>query len=364
MNKLRVGIIFGGRSVEHEVSLQSAKNIIDALDRSRFEPVLIGIDKQGRWHLNHESDYLLNQENPALIALNESNQDLAVVPGEAGQGLVQAGGQGSLPPVDVLFPIVHGSLGEDGSLQGLLRMLDLPFVGSDVLGSAICMDKDVSKRLLRDAGIAVTPFVTLTRGTVGATSFDKVAAELGLPLFVKPANAGSSVGVSKVSSEADWAAALQEAFAYDHKVLVEAAVDGREIECAVLGNEEPIASACGEIVVSGGFYSYDSKYIDGDAAEVKVPADLSDEQSQRIRQVSVAAYQALECSGLARVDVFLTRDGKVLVNELNTLPGFTRISMYPKLWQHSGMAYSELVSRLIDLALERHARRNELRFSR
>lgn len=364
MGKLRVGVIFGGRSAEHEVSLQSAKNIVDALDRERFEPVLIGIDKEGRWHLNDASDYLLNQENPALIALNRSNRELAVVPGKAEQQLVETGSRQLLDHVDVIFPIVHGTQGEDGCLQGLLRMADIPFVGSDVLGSAICMDKDVSKRLLRDAGIAITPFITLTRASAARTPFAEAQRKLGLPLFIKPANMGSSVGVSKVEDEAAYDDAVRLALAFDDKVLVEAAVNGREIECAVLGNDQPIASGCGEIVVGSGFYSYDSKYIDEDAAKVVVPADIPAEASERIRKLAVDAFLALECSGLARVDVFLTQSGEVLINELNSLPGFTRISMYPKLWQAAGMTYSELVSRLIDLAIERHAARRKLQTNR
>ncbi|WP_162096084.1 D-alanine--D-alanine ligase [Pseudomonas chlororaphis] len=364
MSKLRVGIIFGGRSAEHEVSLQSARNIVDALDRERFEPVLIGIDKNGHWHLNDTSNFLINQENPALIALNQSNRELAVVPGKASQQLLETSNQELLGHVDVIFPIVHGTLGEDGCLQGLLRMADLPFVGSDVLGSAVCMDKDISKRLLRDAGLVVTPFITLNRATAARTDFAQAQSKLGLPMFVKPANQGSSVGVSKVTSEAQYHAAIELALGFDEKVLVESAVSGREIECAVLGNDQPIASGCGEIVVGSGFYSYDSKYIDDQAAQVVVPADLSEEVSERIRALAVEAFQVLGCSGLARVDVFLTQGGEVLINEINSLPGFTRISMYPKLWQAAGMTYSELVSRLIELALERHAARQALKISR
>ncbi|CRM41678.1 D-alanine--D-alanine ligase [Pseudomonas sp. 2822-15] len=364
MSKVRVGIIFGGRSAEHEVSLQSARNIVDALDRSRFEPILIGIDKAGHWHLNDTSNFLINQENPALIALNHSNRELAVVPGKANQQVVETSGQGLLEHIDVIFPIVHGTLGEDGCLQGLLRMADLPFVGSDVLGSAVCMDKDVSKRLLRDAGIAVTPFITLTRRNAARTSFETAVNKLGLPMFIKPANQGSSVGVSKVGNEAEYQAAVELALGFDEKVLVESAVQGREIECAVLGNDNPIASGCGEIVVSNGFYSYDSKYIDGQAAQVVVPADISVQASERIRHLAIEAFEVLGCAGLARVDVFLTDDGEVLINEINSLPGFTRISMYPKLWQAAGMSYSELVSRLIELALERHAGRKGLKISR
>jgi D-alanine-D-alanine ligase len=243
-------------------------------------------------------------------------------------------------------------------------MADLPFVGSDVLGSAVCMDKDISKRLLRDAGLAVTPFVTLTRTTAARKSFAEVAGKLGLPLFVKPANQGSSVGVSKVNDEAEYTAAVELALGFDEKVLVESAVSGREIECAVLGNEDAIASGCGEIVVHSGFYSYDSKYIDDKAAEVVVPAQISHEASERIRAMAVEAFHVLGCSGLARVDVFLTDSGEVLINEINSLPGFTRISMYPKLWQAAGMTYSELVTRLIELALEKHRIRQTLKISR
>ncbi|WP_248746734.1 D-alanine--D-alanine ligase [Pseudomonas sp. MWU12-2037] len=364
MGKLRVGIIFGGLGAEHEVSLQSARNVVDALDRERFEPILIGIDKQGHWHLNDSSNYLINAENPALIALNQSNRELAVVPGKSSQQLVDTSSQALLEQVDVIFPIVHGTLGEDGCLQGLLRMTDLPFVGSDVLGSAVCMDKDVSKRLLRDAGLAVTPFISVNRATASRLGFEAAQAKLGLPLFIKPANQGSSVGVSKVETAEEYQAALALALSFDEKVLIESAVSGREIECAILGNDQPIASGCGEIVVRSGFYSYDSKYIDEQAAEVVVPAAISEEDSERIRAQAIEAFQVLGCAGLARVDVFLTTGGEVLINEVNSLPGFTRISMYPKLWQAAGMSYSELVSRLIELALERHAARRSLKNSR
>lgn len=362
--KTRIGIVFGGRSAEHEVSLQSARNIIDALDPERFEPVLIGVDKQGHWHLNDAGDYLLNQDNPALIALNRSNREITLHPGSHAGALRETGAAAVAAQVDVVFPIVHGTQGEDGCLQGLLRMLDLPFVGSDVLGSAICMDKDVSKRLLREAGIAVTPFVCVRRGQAHTVSFEQLRGQLGTPLFIKPANMGSSVGVSKADDAASFDAALHEALRYDEKVLVEAAVEGREIECAVLGNEAPQASGCGEIVMGSGFYSYDSKYIDDDAAQVVVPAAIAPEHAERIRAVAIQAYQVLECAGLARVDVFLRADGQVLVNELNTLPGFTRISMYPKLWQAAGMSYRALVSQLIDLALARHHARQTLQYNR
>ncbi|MFT4246918.1 MAG: D-alanine--D-alanine ligase [Pseudomonas sp.] len=355
MRKIRVGLVFGGKSAEHEVSLQSAKNIVDALDKDRFEVSLIGIDKQGQWHLAELDGFLLNADDPARIAFNRSGRALALVPGVDTQQLRPVQQAHALEQIDVVFPIVHGTLGEDGSLQGLLRMANLPFVGSGVLSSAVAMDKDVAKRLLRDAGLAVAPFACFTRASLAHADFDTLVARFGLPLFVKPANQGSSVGVSKVHDSAQFQAAMAQAFAFDHKVLVEAAIDGREIECAVLGNEAPQASVCGEVVVHDTFYSYATKYISETGAEVVVPAAIDAGTQARIQDVALRAYRALDCAGMARVDVFLTDEGRIVVNELNTLPGFTRISMYPKLWQASGLGYRELITRLIELALERHA---------
>ena len=354
MAKLRVGIVFGGKSAEHEVSLQSAKNIVEAIDKTRFEVVLLGIDKQGQWHISDAQNYLLNAHDPAHIALRPSDITLAHIPGKAHQQMINAASGQPLDAIDVIFPIVHGTLGEDGSLQGMLRMANLPFVGSDVLGSAACMDKDVTKRLLRDAGLSIAPFVTLTRRTRDSFSFDEIKAKLGLPLFVKPANQGSSVGVSKVNSAEQYQRAVALAFEFDHKVVVEQGIKGREIECAVLGNDDPQASTCGEIVLNSEFYAYDTKYIDDNGAKVVVPAAISAEVNDNIRHVAIEAYQTLGCSGMARVDVFLTETNDVVINEINTLPGFTNISMYPKLWQASGLDYTSLITRLIELALERH----------
>lgn len=355
MRKTRVGIIFGGRSSEHEVSLQSARNILDALDRTRFEPVLVGIDKQGQWHLSPADSFLLNPDDPARIALRASGRALVVRPGAAQAQLQSADAGHALGQIDVVLPIVHGPLGEDGSLQGLLRMANLPFVGAGVLGSAVAMDKDVGKRLLRDAGLQVAPFVCIRRHEADQVDFDALVARLGLPLFVKPANQGSSVGVSKARDAAQFAQALAHALRYDHKVLVEAAVEGREIECAVLGNDAPQASVCGEVVVHDEFYAYHTKYLNENGAEVVVPAAIAPGVQARIQQVALQACAALECAGMARVDVFLTAAGDIVVNEVNTLPGFTRISMYPKLWEASGIGYTALISTLIDLALQRHA---------
>ncbi len=361
MRKIRVGLIFGGKSAEHEVSLQSARNIVNALDKQRFDVSLIGIDKQGQWHASDLDGFLLNADDPARIALHRSGRGIALVPGSDAQPLRPLAPAQALDQIDVVFPIVHGTLGEDGSLQGLLRMANLPFVGSGVLGSAVAMDKDVAKRLLRDAGLEIAPFTCFTHATAGRADFAALVERFGLPLFVKPANQGSSVGVSKVHDAAEFAAALQLALSYDHKALVEAAIAGREIECAVLGNEQPQASICGEVVVHDAFYSYDTKYISEDGAEVVVPAAIDAQTQQRIQDVALRAYRALECAGLARVDVFLTADERIIVNEINTLPGFTRISMYPKLWEASGLSYRELITRLIELALERHAGDGALR---
>lgn len=363
MGKTRVGIIFGGRSAEHEVSLQSAKNILDALDKDRFEVSLIGIDKQGQWHVSDPRDFLLNASDPARIALHRSGNAVAVRPGLERQQLVPTDPATALEQIDVVFPIVHGTLGEDGSLQGLLRMANLPFVGSGVLGSAVAMDKDVAKRLLRDAGLAVAPFACFNRVSAAGADYATLVAELGTPLFVKPANQGSSVGVSKVRNAADFHTALALALSFDHKALVEAAIDGREIECAVLGNEHPEASVCGEVVVHDDFYSYDTKYISERGADIVVPAAITDAEQSRIREIAVRAYQALDCAGLARVDVFLTPAGEVVINEINTLPGFTRISMYPKLWAASGLDYTALITRLLELAMARHAYERDLRSS-
>jgi len=363
MKKLRAGIIFGGKSAEHEVSLQSAKNIVDAIDKDKFDVTLLGIDKQGQWHISDVANYLRHANDPARIALHHSHQHVALIPGQTQQQLIQSRDANALAQLDVIFPIVHGTLGEDGSLQGMLRMADIPFVGSSVLGSAVSMDKDVTKRLLRDAGLKVAPFVTVTRSNRGRHDFASVSAKLGLPLFIKPANQGSSVGVSKVRNEDEFNQAVALAFGYDHKVLVESAIVGREIECAILGNDTPRASVCGEVVLSDDFYSYDTKYINEQGAAVKVPADLPADVNERIRAIAIQAFQALDCCGMARVDVFLTAGGEVIINEVNTLPGFTNISMYPKLWEASGLGYTELITMLIELALERHRQDGELKSS-
>ncbi len=359
--KLRVGLIFGGRSGEHEISLLSARSILDALDPTRYEPVLVGIDRQGRWHINDAGRALLGAGPGEPLMLDADAPTLAVAPGEGG-ALMRASEAG-LGPVDVVFPVLHGPYGEDGTVQGLFEMAGVPYVGAGVLGSSVGMDKDVAKRLLRDAGLPVVEGVVVhARDRLGPDrAVDLVEAAFGFPCFVKPANLGSSVGVHRVSEPARLAAALADALRYDRKVLIERAVDAREIECSVLGNEDPRASVPGEIVPHDEFYSYRAKYIDENGAALLIPAKLSAERIAEVQETSIRAFQTLELSGMARVDFLLEREtDRLYLNEVNTIPGFTKISMYPKLWEASGLSYAALVDRLIELALERHERRSEL----
>jgi len=361
-SKTVVGIFFGGKSAEHEISLLSAKNIYEAIDRTKFEPVLVGIDKNGRWVLNEAERFLLNSDDPSLITLDTSGKKVALQ--TENRGLLAAGKADNFTPVhiDVVFPILHGPFGEDGTIQGFFKLADIPFVGSGVLGSAVGMDKDAMKRLLRDAGLPVGKFITL-KSHEKAPSFAEVKNALGSPFFVKPANMGSSVGISKVSNDGEYAAALNDAFQYDLKIIIEEFIPGREIECAVLGNEEPFASIPGEIIPSHDFYSYSAKYLDENGAALEIPAKLDGDTAKRIQELAVKVFQVLCCEGLSRVDFFLKKNGEIIVNEINTMPGFTKISMYPKMLEASGISYSELITRLIELALARFEKECKLRTS-
>mgnify|MGYP003393949831 CR=1 FL=1 len=359
--KLRVGIIFGGKSAEHEVSLQSAKNVIDALDKDKYEPVLIGVDKVGRWHLQDEGNFLLNASNPKLIKLNESRRFLATVPDQQTKSLMVLSQDKVASSIDVIVPILHGPFGEDGTVQGLLKLMDVPFVGSGVLGSAVAMDKEITKRLLREAGIPVAKFLTLSGSE--QISFDKTEKFLGLPVFVKPANMGSSIGVSRVTNKKELTRAINLAFQYDRKILIEENVKGREIECSVLGNETSIASLPGEIILHDEFYSYEAKYIDEHGATLDIPAKLPKATIRKIQNMAIATFKALNLEGMARIDFFLRDNGKLLVNEANTIPGFTNISMYPKLWEMSGIPYSKLIDILINLAISRYKKEKGLKTS-
>jgi D-alanine-D-alanine ligase len=353
--KLKIGVLFGGKSAEHEVSLQSARNVISSLDKSKYEIIPIGINKDGKWLLRDSANFLLNSENPKLIKLNNSGKQ--VILSTQGTGILSVvGDTAPNKKIDVMFPVLHGPFGEDGSMQGLLRLAGVPFVGPSVLGSAVGMDKDVMKRLLRDAGIKIGKFVTLRAGQ--KADFKKIKKELGLPLFIKPANMGSSVGISKVETEKDFKNAVDIAFKFDTKIIVEEFIDGREIECAILGNEHPMASVLGEIIPKDDFYSYDAKYVNGTETITKV--FLPKKIEKKIQEIAIKVFQVLECEGMSRVDVFLKKNGEVLVNEINTLPGFTGISMYPKLWEASGVLQAKLLDRLIELAIERFNREQQL----
>lgn len=363
-HKLRIGIVFGGRSAEHEVSLQSAQNVIANLDRDRFEPVLIGIGRDGSWSLSPDGQPFLDRDDPATVRIDDSPTDVALLAGETHGRLVRLPESGPIDRLDVLFPVLHGPYGEDGSIQGLARLANVPCVGPDILGSAVGMDKDVSKRLLRYAGIATAEYLAIRRASYRPEAIEEVVAQIGFPAFVKPANMGSSVGVSRVTTADRLQAAIDEAFAFDSKILVERGVVGREIECAVLGNDDPIASAIGEILPADGFYSYEAKYLDENGAALRIPAELTDRIADRVRRTAIAAFDTLELSGMARIDMFLTADDTIVVNEANTIPGFTNISMYPRLWQESGLSYTQLISRLIDLAIESYRRQSGLETKR
>jgi D-alanine-D-alanine ligase len=359
MAKLRVGLLFGGRSTEHEVSIASASSILRSLDPARYDVRLIGVDPEGRWHLG-------SSELPPEAIGRGDEVTLLPSPGE-GQLLSRnppAGDAQLGTAIDVVFPIIHGRGGEDGSLQGLLELAEVPYVGSGVLSSAVQMDKEVAKRLLAASDLPVVPWLSVRDSGLlperRAEAASAAAQELGLPVFVKPANSGSSVGTTRATSEEEVAHAIGEAARYDTKVLIEKAIDAREIEVAVLGNEDPKASLPGEIKTDSHFYDYEAKYAD-EATELLIPAPLAEDQSDRIRQLALEAYRCLEGEGFARVDFLLDRNtGELYINELNSLPGFTEGSMYPGMWEATGLSYSALLDRLIELALERHRRRQGL----
>ena len=350
-----VAVIFGGKSAEHSISLKSATNIFNALDTSRFAPILLGVDKKGNWRYN--ADYSLHKINlpehdyfnsSDFVYLSNKNNRVEIKNQETNE---------TLHSIDIAFPIIHGTFGEDGTLQGILKSLNLPFVGPDVLGSAIGMDKDVAKRLLRDAGIPIADFFTLYKYRQDEFSFEEITTKFGLPIFVKPANAGSSVGVKKVKNLEEYKIGLKEAFKYDNKILIEEAIVGIEVECAVLGNEEVRASVIGEIIPTD-FYSFEEKYVSNDAAKMAIPANIAPDVAENLRTTAIKIFKTLECEGMSRVDFFLKKDNSFVLNEINTLPGFTAISMYPKLWEHTGLPYKDLLTELINLAIKR-AERNK-----
>jgi D-alanine-D-alanine ligase len=354
----RVVLLFGGRSAEHEISVISARSVFDALDRDRYEVVAIGVTRGGRWQLMPSGPPALpGGSSQTLPAVERSPGEEVALDQEPGAHAVVAA-DGSRTEIDVVFPVMHGPYGEDGSIQGFLEMAGVPYVGSGVLGSALGMDKAVQKVLFHSAGIPVVhhDVVYEREWEEDPEAVEARAEHLGTPLFVKPAALGSSIGVTRVRERGELRAGLEEAFRYGRKALLEEAIDGgRELECAVLGNDDPVASLAGEIIPRGHeFYDYDAKYLDEHGAELVIPADIPPDTLEDVQRLSIAAFRAIDASGLARVDFFLTSDGRLFVNELNTIPGFTSISMYPKLWEASGVPYADLVDRLIELAIERH----------
>ncbi len=360
MKKIRLGILFGGKSAEHEVSVESAKRIIEYLDKDKYDIVPIAIDRAGAWQL------IAQEELKPLTAISHTSTHATTVTlvGEnQNSQLLSLADRQPIESLDVVFPVLHGPMGEDGTIQGLLTLVNIPFVGAGVLGSAVGMDKDVMKRLLREAGIPTPRCQVLTATTKAEVGYNDIAKELGQTLFIKPANLGSSVGVYKVTNAIEFDKAVESALNFDQKILIEEYIDGREIECSVLGNEEPIASLPGEVVVNAEFYSYEAKYLDENGATFNIPAHLSDSLIKNIQDLAVKTFTTLCCSGMARVDFFVTSSGDVYVNEINTIPGFTKISMYPKLWEASGLERSALLDRLIELAIERHQKQQSLRTS-
>lgn len=366
MEKLkRVAILYGGKSAEHEVSLQSALNVFNAIDKEKFEPVLIGIDKEGVWQLS-ENILFLNPDGKLQLPLDTNPNELSLVPGHKGNPIKPLGPAKNFEKIDVVFPLLHGPYGEDGSVQGFLKLAGVPYVGAGILGSALGMDKVIMKKLFREAGIPTANFLSYSLHQKEEVTFDEVIDVLGLPFFVKPANLGSSVGINKVSSEADFANALHDAFQFDLKIIVEEFIEGREIEVAVLGNHHPEASVPGEVIFNKSnseFYSYNAKYIDEHGAVLEIPAKLSPEKHQEAQNMAIEAFKVLCCEGMARVDFFLKTNGDFLVNEINTIPGFTSVSMYPLLWEVSGKSYKQLITELIELAILRFEEESILRTS-
>ena len=369
--RMRVGVIYGGRSVEHEVSLVSARAIIRALDPGRYEVVPIGITKQGRWVIGGAHCALPPDPSVrGLVRLRDGARPgaalsarSAAAPRPSPRNPRRTKNGTLLGQLDVVFPVVHGTGGEDGSLQGLLELADIPYVGAGVAGSALGMDKAVMKAVFRDAGLPIVDYRVIWRRDLGEGRdrlVGTVEEAFGYPCFVKPANGGSSVGVSKAKDRRDLAAALELAGRYDRKIVVERGIEAREIECSVLGNDEPEASVPGEIVPANEFYDYRSKYIDP-GSRLLIPAPVTEDQARRVRELAIKAFRALDLCGMARADFFLDRTTEaIFVNEVNTIPGFTSISMYPKLWEASGLPFPALVDRLIQLALERHAEKKSL----
>lgn len=356
MAKIKIAVIFGGKSSEHEISLISAKNVMDALDKEKYDIFPIGITKDGDWFF--EKDYqkfIADPDDARKVKLVTDDAEKCAL---ANRILTNIENDQDIAEIDAAFPVLHGTNGEDGTMQGLLKLANIPFVGPGVLGSAIGMDKDPMKRLLRDAGVPISKFVTFSQND--EVNFEKAQDELGLPMFIKPANSGSSVGINKAHNKEEFEKFVTEAFKYDSKIIIEEMIRGREIEVSVLGNENPIASLPGQVIPHHEFYDYEAKYIDENGASFEIPVKLPEDQIELIQETAVNAFKTLCCEGMARVDGFLTEDDQFFINEINTIPGFTKISMYPKLWAASGLPYPKLLDKLVELAIERFEREKKI----
>lgn len=356
--KKKVLLVFGGRSAEHEISLLSARNVAAAVDKNAFDLLLVGISQQGTWY-SFPNDQIFQKIKTLSDSALPPEAEPCTLISQAGKPHLYQLKSSASQAIDVAFPILHGTFGEDGCIQGLFKMMNLPFVGCGVFGSAAGMDKEVMKRIFVEAGIPSAKYLLLT--PQNPRSFQEISAKLGAPFFIKPANMGSSVGVHKVKNADDFSKFLKDAFLYDHKVLAEEFVEGREIECAVLGhNQSPKASVCGEVTPTHEFYSYEAKYLDEKGAALKIPAEITADAQKKIQEIACKTFQVMGCEGLTRVDFFLKKNGEALVNEINTIPGFTKISMYPKMWEVSGLGYTPLISELLKLGLETFAREQSL----
>lgn len=344
MSKQTVAIIYGGKSVEHQISINSARNIFEYIDRDKFIPIAIGISPKGDWYLKTSIDG--DFEGQPKLSLLLSTQ----------QRGFQNTNNGDIFSPDVIFPVLHGTDGEDGSIQGLLQAFEFPFVGTGVLGSAVSMSKLVSKKMLQSEGIPMSNFLSYDYDERDHIEFEHLKTTLGLPFMAKAANLGSSVGVVKVKSKDDFHAALEEVFKFDNLIIFEQYITGRELECSVMGNDVPMASLPAEIIISKNyeFYTYEAKYLDPNAVELKIPAEIDQDISDKIRELSIKAYKALHCEDFSRVDLFLTEDGQILINEINTIPGFTNSSMFPMMWNERGISFTDLITKLIELALIRY----------
>ena len=363
---MKIGVLYGGRSGEHDVSLCSAASVVAALNKSKYDVVAIGIDRDGRWYVQDQPEIVVDKAFGKILSLKkrglwlvnhfEQKNKLYIYNLET---------SGEKVVVDVVFPVLHGTYGEDGTLQGLLELAMVPYVGVDVAGSAVGMDKDIAKRLLKEAGIPVVPWITVSKHDWlehPKNILNHAGNQLSLPLFVKPLCTGSSVGIKKVKVKKELADAINYAFQFDTRIMIETGIDCREIECAVLGNNNPQASVPGEILPQHEFYSYEAKYLDPEGAQMNIPAKLPAKLSAAIRQCAVAGFKALNCNSMARVDFFLDKEtNQFYLNEINTLPGFTSISMYPKLWEATGIQYSELLDHLVNLALARHQEKSAIK---